>query len=133
MLVPGVVVGGGRPAVDHDDERGTLLSDSPTTYKIPAASDVPADFHCDFFPNDDNVENVARSKAVGEPPLMHAICVWAAVKHALSCVSPEAARRLCLPATGEEILRALSVAGGPTASGNAWGHSAAVRHWSRAR
>ena len=115
------------------DERGTLLSDSPTTYKIPAASDVPADFHCDFFPNDDNVENVARSKAVGEPPLMHAICVWAAVKHALSCVSPEAARRLCLPATGEEILRALSVAGGPTASGDAWGHSAAVRHWSRAR
>jgi xanthine dehydrogenase large subunit len=115
------------------DERGTLLSDSPTTYKIPAASDVPADFRCDFFPNDDNVENVARSKAVGEPPLMHAICVWAAVKHALSSVSPEAARRLCLPATGEEILRALSVAGGPTASGDAWGHSAAVRHWSRAR
>jgi xanthine dehydrogenase large subunit len=115
------------------DERGVLLSDSPTTYKIPAASDVPADFRCDFFPNDDNVENVARSKAVGEPPLMHAICVWAAVKHSLSCVSPEAGRRLCLPATGEEILRALSVAGGPTASGADWGHSAAVRNWSPAR
>jgi xanthine dehydrogenase large subunit len=112
-----------------ENDHGVLLSNSPTTYKIPAASDVPADFRCEFFPNDDNTENVARSKAVGEPPLMHAICVWTAVKHALSCVSPEAARRLCLPATGEEILRALSCTAGPTESGAGWGHSAAVRSW----
>ena len=115
------------------DERGRLLSDSPTTYKIPAASDVPADFRCAFFPNDANVANVARSKAVGEPPLMHAICVWSAVKHALSCVSPAAARRLCLPATNEEILRALCATAGPADDGGGWGHSADVRHWSRAR
>ncbi len=111
------------------NERGVLLSNSPTTYKIPAASDVPLSFRCDFFPNDDNIENVARSKAVGEPPLMHAICVWTAAKHALSCVSPEAARRLCLPATGEEILRALSCTTGPTATGDHWGHSAARPSW----
>ncbi|MFM7243746.1 MAG: molybdopterin cofactor-binding domain-containing protein, partial [Planctomycetaceae bacterium] len=115
------------------DEHGRLLSDSPTTYKIPAASDVPADFRCEFFPNDDNVENVARSKAVGEPPLMHAICVWAAVKHALSCVSPAAARRLCLPATNEEILRALHASPGPGDDGAGWGHSAELRSWSPAR
>ena len=115
------------------DEQGRLLSDSPTTYKIPAASDVPADFRCEFFPNDDNVENVARSKAVGEPPLMHAICVWSAVKHALSCVSPAAARRLCLPATGEEILRALHAAAGPADDGTGWGHSAELRVWGPAR
>jgi xanthine dehydrogenase large subunit len=112
------------------DEQGVLLSNSPTTYKIPAASDVPVDFSCEFFPNDDNVENVARSKAVGEPPLMHAICVWTAVKHALSCASPAAARRLCLPATGEEILRALSCTGGPSVTGDGWGHSAALGRWS---
>ena len=115
------------------DEHGRLLSDSPTTYKIPAASDVPADFRCEFFPNDDNVENVARSKAVGEPPLMHAICVWSAVKHALSCVSPAAARRLCLPATNEEILRALHTPAGPAADGGGWGHSAETRSWGPAR
>jgi xanthine dehydrogenase large subunit len=77
-----------------------------------------------FFPNDDNVENVARSKAVGEPPLMHALAVWAAVKHALGCVSPHAARRLCLPATGEEVLRALAHAHLPLAVSDPWGHSA---------
>jgi xanthine dehydrogenase large subunit len=90
-------------------KRGELLSHSPTTYKIPAITDVPPIFNCQMFPNDDNVEAVARSKAVGEPPLMHAICVWTAVKHALSCVSSAASADLRLPATGEEILRCLTL------------------------
>lgn len=92
------------------DERGELLSRSPTTYKIPAVTDLPETFHCELFANDDNVQNVAASKAVGEPPLMHAIAVWTAVKHALSCVHPAAASMLRLPATGEEILRCLTAA-----------------------
>jgi xanthine dehydrogenase large subunit len=90
--------------------KGELLSHSPTTYKIPAVTDVPPIFNCQLFPNDDNVEAVASSKAVGEPPLMHAISVWCAVKHALACVSPTAASQLRLPATGEEILRCLTLA-----------------------
>lgn len=89
-------------------ERGELLSHSPTTYKIPAITDVPLIFNCELFPNDDNVENVARSKAVGEPPLMHALCVWTAVKQALASISSSAASALRLPATGEEILRCLT-------------------------
>lgn len=91
-------------------DRGELLSHSPTTYKIPAITDVPPIFNCELFPNDDNVENIARSKAVGEPPLMHALCVWTAVKQALASVSPIAASALRLPATGEEILRCLTLA-----------------------
>ena len=87
------------------NERGELLSHSPTTYKIPAVTDVPPVFNCELFPNDDNTDNVASSKAVGEPPLMHATCVWTAVKHALGCVSTAAASELHLPATGEEVLR----------------------------
>jgi xanthine dehydrogenase large subunit len=87
------------------DEQGRLLSHSPTTYKIPAITDLPRIFHCELFENDDNDENVARSKAVGEPPLMLAISVWSAVKQALSqAVDTEDLR---LPATGEEILRQL--------------------------
>jgi xanthine dehydrogenase large subunit len=89
------------------NQRGELLSHSPTTYKIPAITDVPLIFNCELFPNEDNVEAVACSKAVGEPPLMHALCVWSAVKQALAFVSPAAARELRLPATGEEILRCL--------------------------
>jgi xanthine dehydrogenase large subunit len=90
------------------DQRGELLSHSPTTYKIPAITDMPDVFHVATFDNNDNVRNVYRSKAVGEPPLMLGIAVWAAVKNALSYVAPGTPNDLQLPATGEEILRCLS-------------------------
>jgi xanthine dehydrogenase large subunit len=96
------------------NERGELLSHSPTTYKIPAITDLPAIFNCHLFDNDDNDENIARSKAVGEPPLMLAICVWSAVKQALSQVLPDDDLRL--PATCEEIMRQLQRQRGPLAS-----------------
>jgi xanthine dehydrogenase large subunit len=91
------------------NDRGALLSHSPTTYKIPAITDVPPDFRVALLDNNDNVQNIRRSKAVGEPPLMLAIAAWAAVKNALSYASPEATSALTLPATGEEILRCLTI------------------------
>ena len=93
------------------DEGGRLLSHSPTTYKIPAITDVPVEFNCAFFPNDDNLHCVRRSKAVGEPPLLLGVAVWAAVKQALAQVQGDSDPNLRLPATGEEILRCLSVQG----------------------
>jgi xanthine dehydrogenase large subunit len=98
------------------DAKGDLLSHSPTTYKIPAITDVPDIFHVATFDNNDNVRNVYRSKAVGEPPLMLAIAVWAAVKNALSYTGRDAAAELRLPATSEEILRCLTIAGAPRKS-----------------
>jgi xanthine dehydrogenase large subunit len=87
---------------------GELWSDSATTYKVPNVSDVPADFRLNFFDNPDNHENVYGSKAVGEPPLLLAVSVWAAVKQALASVAPGRRPRLDLPATNEEILRRLA-------------------------
>ncbi len=97
------------------NDHGLLQSHSPTTYKIPSVTDVPGHFHCQMFANDDDsnnlgVENVGRAKAVGEPPLMHALCVWAAVKQALDSLTPGASSDLRLPATGEEILRCITKA-----------------------
>jgi xanthine dehydrogenase large subunit len=93
------------------DSRGNLLSCSPTTYKIPAITDVPQVFNVATFDNTDNVRNVYRSKAVGEPPLMLAIAVWAAAKNALWYLAPAEPMDLQLPATGEEILRCLTQLG----------------------
>jgi xanthine dehydrogenase large subunit len=90
------------------NERGELLSHSPTTYKIPAITDIPAVFNLDLFPNADNTQNVASSKAVGEPPLMMALAVWAAAKNALSYINGKAENDLMLPATGEELLRVMT-------------------------
>ena len=89
------------------DDGGKLLSHSPTTYKIPAITDVPFDFRCAMFPNEDNLHCIRRSKAVGEPPLLLGVAVWAAVKNALQSLPGEFDPNLELPATGEEILRCL--------------------------
>jgi xanthine dehydrogenase large subunit len=62
---------------------GHLLSHSPTTYKIPAITDIPKHFRIRLLDNDDNVLAVRRSKAVGEPPLLLGVSVWAAMKDAL--------------------------------------------------
>ncbi len=90
------------------DKKGRLLSHSPTTYKIPAITDVPMEFHCHMFDNDDNIHNIRRSKAVGEPPLLLGVSVWAAARHALSQLDASDKLELTLPATGEEILRCIS-------------------------
>ncbi|MEE9212344.1 MAG: xanthine dehydrogenase molybdopterin binding subunit [Phycisphaeraceae bacterium] len=91
----------------YSDE-GELLSYSPTTYKIPNVQDVPVVFNADLIPNDANVRNLRASKATGEPPLLLAVAVWTAVKHALSFVAAGAVPYLELPATNEEILRRIT-------------------------
>ncbi|HEX2120704.1 MAG TPA: molybdopterin cofactor-binding domain-containing protein, partial [Thermoanaerobaculia bacterium] len=85
------------------DEKGVLLSHSPTTYKIPNIHDVPEILNVDWI-EQDNPLNVKGSKAVGEPPLLMAISAWCAAKHALSFVSNGEIARLRLPATNEELL-----------------------------
>jgi xanthine dehydrogenase large subunit len=89
-------------------ESGELLSHSPTTYKIPHVTDLPPIFNIDFLENDANRVNIYSSKAVGEPPLLLGVSVWAAVKQALSCGSGAHLPQLDLPATNEEVLRRLT-------------------------
>jgi xanthine dehydrogenase large subunit len=86
---------------------GELLAHSPTTYKIPNIHDVPEVFNVDWI-EQDNPVNVYGSKAVGEPPLLMAISVWCAVKHALGFVSNGDVPKLRVPASTEEILSNLS-------------------------
>jgi xanthine dehydrogenase large subunit len=84
--------------------KGQLLSDSPTTYKIPNISDLPATFNVRFFENPDSNLSLYRSKAVGEPPLILGLSVWLAVKDALRGLNADAPATLRMPATGEQIL-----------------------------
>jgi xanthine dehydrogenase large subunit len=89
------------------DDKGVLLSHSPTTYKIPNINDLPDVFNVNWIDHENPV-NLKGSKAVGEPPLLMALSVWCAVKHALGFVSNGELAKLKLPATGEEILSSLS-------------------------
>jgi xanthine dehydrogenase large subunit len=90
------------------DSDGLLLTHSPTTYKIPNIQDLPEVFNVEWIENDTNTANIRGSKAVGEPPLLLAISVWAAIKNALTHVGNGERPDLKLPATPEEILLRLA-------------------------
>ena len=89
------------------DDKGRLLTHAPSTYKIPVASDVPVDFRVALFDGANREESIYRSKAVGEPPLMLAISVFAAVADAIHSLDPGKSVALDAPATPEAILRAI--------------------------
>lgn len=90
------------------DQHGRLTTHAPSTYKIPTAFDVPEDFRVSFFDNENREETIWRSKAVGEPPLMLAISVFAAIADAIHSLAPGSQVPLDAPATPEAILRAVN-------------------------
>ncbi|MFW7381942.1 MAG: xanthine dehydrogenase molybdopterin binding subunit [Oligoflexus sp.] len=95
----------------HYDQAGMLLSHSPSTYKIPSVHDIPRKFTVELVKNEGNTKNLRGTKAVGEPPLMLCFSVWNAIKDAIGYREPWRSQKnlpdLPIPATGEQILRAL--------------------------
>ena len=93
-------------------QTGALLTHAPSTYKIPTANDLPAEFHVALYENRNAEDAIHRSKAVGEPPLLLAFSVWLALRDAVaSALGPRSDPRLDAPATPEAILRALGALG----------------------
>ena len=88
------------------DAKGRLATHAPSTYKIPVASDVPADFRVALLEEPNRAATIYRSKAVGEPPLMLAISVYSAMLDALHSIAPGKQVSLDAPATPERILMA---------------------------
>ena len=91
------------------NENGMLSTHAPSTYKIPATGDIPAHFKVDLWPESNREDNVAGSKAVGEPPFMLAISVYEALRCAIAQARGDGqVVRLTAPATAENVLRALT-------------------------
>ncbi len=88
---------------------GEITTFSPSTYKIPAASDIPKEFNVEIFKEGSNKENVVnKSKTTGEPPLMLAMSVFFAIKDAVaSVVNYKKIPILDAPATPENILMSI--------------------------
>ena len=90
------------------DGTGRLRTHSPSTYKIPTASDVPARFNVRLWQRENREDSVFRSKAVGEPPLMLAMSVLHALRDAVAAVADDRLiPRLDAPATAQAILFAI--------------------------
>jgi len=89
-------------------EDGRLMTHAPSTYKIPAISDCPRDFRVRLFRAQNLKDTVHRSKAVGEPPLLHGISTFNAICDAVAAVGDgRSSPDLRAPATPEAILKAV--------------------------
>ncbi len=89
------------------DENGRLLTHSPDTYKIPGIHDIPQDFRVQLLEKAPNEGTIRQSKAVGEPPFVHGLSVWFAIKDALSSIDNHKREpELGFPATNEAIVLA---------------------------
>ena len=88
---------------------GQITTHSPSTYKIPAVSDMPEKFNVEIFKKGKNIEQVInKSKTTGEPPLMLAMSVFYAIKNAIASVGNYAFYpNLDAPATPEKILMSI--------------------------
>jgi len=90
------------------NQQGRLMTHAPSTYKIPAINDCPAQFHTGLFDNPNTEDTVMRSKAVGEPPLLLGFSVFFALRDAIASVADEEVNPLLdAPATSETILKAI--------------------------
>ena len=90
------------------DARGRLTTHAPSTYKIPACSDRPDIFNVSLWDNENREDTIYRSKAVGEPPLMHGISVLMALSDAVAaCGNGARYVDLDAPATPECVLAAV--------------------------
>jgi len=89
---------------------GQITTFSPSTYKIPAVSDIPKKFNVEIFKEGKNKENVVnKAKTTGEPPLMLAMSVFFAIKDAIaSTANYKKIPIIDAPATPEKILMSIN-------------------------
>ena len=65
------------------------MTHAPSTYKIPAVNDCPADFRRKLFENSNVEDTILRSKAAGEPPLLLPFSVFFAIRDAVAAVGAD--------------------------------------------
>ena len=91
--------------------RGRLNTQAASTYKIPSFSEMPEVFNVHLFERATESGVVYGSKAVGEPPLMHAFSVREALRQAAGAFGPGGhSVELASPATPEAVFWAVEAA-----------------------
>jgi len=85
-------------------DRGRLLTDTLSTYKIPDIRTAPALIDVRFLADAPNPAAVLNSKAVGEPPFMYGIGAYFALLDCLRAFRPGRPLPFSAPLTNEKIL-----------------------------
>ncbi len=91
--------------------RGRLNTQAASTYKIPSLSEMPEILNVHLFERATESGVVYGSKAVGEPPLMHAFSVREALRQAVAAFGPPGwSVDLGFPSTPEAVFWAVQAA-----------------------
>jgi xanthine dehydrogenase large subunit len=85
-------------------DKGLLLSDTLSTYKVPDIRTAPAEIDVRFLADTPNPAAVLNSKAIGEPPFMYGIGAYFALLAALRAARPGRPLPYSAPLTNERIL-----------------------------
>jgi len=88
------------------DEKGKLLTDSLSTYKVPDIYFTP-EIEVEFLENSENPMGIFKSKAIGEPPLMYGIGGYFAILNAMKAFRPGYEFNIPAPITPERVLLSL--------------------------
>ncbi|HNW61286.1 MAG TPA: molybdopterin-dependent oxidoreductase, partial [bacterium] len=105
----GVVQGLGWMTLEevvHND-KGKLLADSMTTYKVPDLFFAPAEIELHWLERVTGGTGPFNSKAIGEPPFLYGIGAWFALYDALRAARPGLELPYAAPLTSERLLLAL--------------------------
>jgi xanthine dehydrogenase large subunit len=89
------------------NDKGQLLSNSLSTYKVPDIYSVPKDVTIEPLKTEGNDMAILKSKAVGEPPLMYGIGAYFAIENAVRAFNPNFNSTFDAPFTHEKILMGL--------------------------
>jgi len=89
------------------NDKGQLLSNSLSTYKVPDIYSVPKDVIIEPLKTEGNDMAILKSKAVGEPPLMYGIGAYFAIENAVRAFNPNFNSTFDAPFTHEKILMGL--------------------------
>ena len=106
QLEGGIVQGIGWMTMEEIvfNEKGRLLSNALSTYKIPDIYSVPETIETRFLASEGSPLAILRSKAVGEPPLMYGIGAYFAVRNAIRAANGGKHFAFDAPITPEKVL-----------------------------
>ena len=89
------------------NEKGRLLSNALSTYKVPDIFSVPKSVEVIPVETEGNDMAILKSKAVGEPPLMYGIGAYFALQNAIKAFNPNHDLEFHAPMTPEKVLTSL--------------------------
>jgi xanthine dehydrogenase large subunit len=89
------------------NDKGKLLTDTLSTYKVPDIHGAPKDIQIHFLEDAPNLFGPFKSKAIGEPPFMYGIGAFFALMNAMRSFKPNIDIEFKSPLTPERVLLSL--------------------------